>query len=102
MTKAILISPEDQSIEAIELSDDSDISALIGFETIESDAVGDAGDRLYFDEECFIRGTSGRFQIDTLIPVAGKGVVVGTTEDGKKLTDVTIGIDELRSRTSFQ
>ena len=102
MTKAILISPEDQSVEAIELSDDSDISALIGFETIESDAVGDAGDRLYFDEECFIRGTSGRFQIDTLIPVAGKGVVVGTTEDGKKLTDVTIGIDELRSRTSFQ
>jgi len=102
MTKAILISPEDQSIEAIELSDDSDISALIGFETIESDAVGDAGDRLYFDEECFIRGTSGRFQIDTLIPVAGKGVVVGTTEDGTKLTDVTIGIDELRSRTSFQ
>ncbi len=48
MTKAILISPEDQSIEAIELSDDSDISALIGFETIESDALGDAGDRLYF------------------------------------------------------
>jgi hypothetical protein len=102
MTKAILISPEDQSIEAIELSDDSDISTWIGFETIESDAVGDAGDRLYFDEECFIRGTSGRFQIDTLIPVAGKGVVVGTAADGKTLTDVTISIDELRGRTSFQ
>jgi hypothetical protein len=102
MTKAILISPESQSIEAIELSDANDLRSLIGFETIESDAVGNAGDRLFFDEECFIRGTTGRFQIDKLIPVARKGVVVGTAADGIALSDVSISIDELRRRTTFQ
>ncbi|MCG6967635.1 MAG: hypothetical protein LJE59_14120 [Chromatiaceae bacterium] len=102
MTKAILISPESQSIEAIELSDANDLKSLIGFETIESDAVGNAGDRLFFDEECFIRGATGRFQIDKLIPVAGKGVVVGTAADGIALSDVSISIDELRRRTTFQ
>ena len=102
MTKAILISPENQSIEAIELSGANDLKSLIGFETIESDAVGNAGDRLFFDEECFIRGTIGRFQIDRLIPVAGRGVVVGTAADGITLSDVSISIDELRSRTTFQ
>jgi hypothetical protein len=102
MTKAILISAADQSIEAIELSNQDDIKALIGFTTLESDAVGDKGDRLFFDEECFIRGSSGRFQIDTLIPVAGKGVVVGTAADGTTLADVLISVDELRSRTTFQ
>ena len=102
MTKAFLISPEGQSIEPIELSGENDIKKLIGFETIESDAVGNTGDRLFFDEECFIRGASGRFQIDKLIPVAGKGVVVGVAADGTMLTDASIDIDELHSRTRFQ
>ncbi len=93
---------KNHSIEAIELSNENHIKTLIGSETIESDAVGSAGDRLFFDEECFIRGTSGRFQIDTLIPVAGKGVIAGTAADGTTLSDVLIGIDELRNRTSFQ
>jgi hypothetical protein len=102
MTKAFLISPEQKSIEPIELADANDIRSLIGFETIESDAVGAAGDRLFFDEECFIRGASGRFQIDKLIPVAGKGVVVGVAVDGITLTDVSISIDQLRGRTTFK
>ena len=102
MTKAFLISPEQKSVEPIELSDENEIKTLIGFETIESDAVGSAGDRLFFDEECFIRGTTGRFQIDNLIPVAGQGVVVGTATDGAALVDVLIGIDDLRRRVSFQ
>ena len=102
MTKAFLISPEQKSVEPIELSDENEIKTLIGFETIESDAVGSAGDRLFFDEECFIRGTTGRFQIDKLIPVAGKGVVVGTATDGAALVDVLIGVDDLRRRVSFQ
>jgi hypothetical protein len=102
MTKAFLISPEDQSIEPIELSSENDIKQLIGFETIASDAVGSAGDRLFFDEECFIRGASGRFQIDKLIPVAGKGVVVGVAADGITLAEVSTDIDDLRGRTLFQ
>ena len=99
--KAILINPENRSIDAIDFGALDDLVRLIGFDTLESDAVGTTGDRLYFDEECFLRGTSGRFQIDTIIPVSGKGVIVGTTEDGTTLSDVVTGIDDLRSRIKF-
>ena len=94
--KAFLITPGQQRIEAVEVDNPDDIAALIGFDTIESDEISQSGsDRLYFDEECFIRGdaVSGRFQLDTLVPVAGKGVVVGTAGDGLK--DATIDADAL-------
>jgi hypothetical protein len=74
---------------------------LIGFDTIESDNLGSLGDRLYFDEECFLRETKGRFQIDKVIPVAGKGVVVGTAEDGSALRDVATDIEDLRRRIKY-
>lgn len=99
--KAILINPDNRSIDAIDFGDRDDLVRLIGFDTLESDAVGTAGDRLYFDEECFLRGTSGRFQIDTIIPVSGKGVIVGSAEDGITLSDVVTSVDELRSRIKF-
>jgi hypothetical protein len=99
--KAILINPENRSIEAIDINDRNDIARLVGFATLESDAVGTAGDRLFFDEECFLRGTTGRFQIDTLIPVSGKGVIVGTAGDGNELRDAATDIDALRSRIKY-
>ena len=99
--KALLISAAEESIGEIEVSSLDDIKALIGFDTIESDTIGSEGDRLYFDEECFLRGTDGRFQIDTVIPVAGKGVVVGTEEDGVTLRDVATTIDGLRGRIKY-
>ncbi|MGB5202015.1 MAG: hypothetical protein WBN68_11465 [Sedimenticolaceae bacterium] len=100
--RAFLIAPEEKSIQPVEIDGSDDIAALIGFETLESDAVGADGDRLYFDEECFIRGASGRFQIDSIIPVAGRGVLAGTTEDGESLGDVSISIEDLRARTKFE
>ena len=99
--KALVISPDSQSIEEVEIGGMDDIKALIGFDTIESDAIGSEGDRLYFDEECFLRGTTGRFQIDNVVPVAGKGVVVGTMNGGDKLQDVVTNIDGLRSRLKY-
>jgi hypothetical protein len=99
--KAFLISPDMQSIDEVEVAGLDDLKALIGFDTLESDAVGSEGDRLYFDEECFLRGTPGRFQIDTLVPVSGKGVVVGTADDGATLQDVAIGIDDLLGRIKY-
>ena len=102
MAKAFLISPGDKSIESIELSDLKDVAALVGFDTIESDDLGNGVDRLFFDEECFIRGASGRFQIDKLIPVAGKGVVVGVSADAVTLTDASVNRDELLNRTRFE
>lgn len=99
--KALLINPENQSIEAVAIAGMDDIKALIGFDTIESDAVGEGGDRLYFDEECFLRGSAGRFQIDSVIPVSGKGVVVGSADDGATLRDVVTAIDDLRARVKY-
>ena len=99
--KALLINPETRSIEAIDIVSHADLASLIGYDTIESDAVGTAGDRLYFDEECFLRGTSGRFQIDSIIPVSGRAVIVGTTEDGSTLRDATTAIDDLRMRIKY-
>ena len=99
--KALLINPESRSIEAIDIASHTDLPSLIGYDTIESDAVGTTGDRLYFDEECFLRGTSGRFQIDSVIPVSGRAVIVGTAEDGSTLRDATTNIDDLRTRIKY-
>lgn len=72
---------------------------LVGYATLESDAVGSAGDHLFFDEECFLRGTAGRFQLDTLVPVSGVGVVVGM--DGDALRDAKTDLEDLRRRIRY-
>jgi hypothetical protein len=100
MAKAFLISPETRTIEPVDVHSKDAIAELIGYPTLETDRVGDDGDTLFFDEECFIRGASGRFQLDKLIPVAGKGVVVGVVDDAG-LADVKVGLDELSARTRF-
>ena len=99
--KAILISGEKRSIEAIDIDGRDAIAKLVGFDTIESDAVGTDGDRLYFDEECFLRGTGGRFQVDSLIPISGKAVIVGTTGDGTVLRDAATDVESLRGRIRY-
>ena len=99
--KAILIDPQAQQLEVIDINGRDEIATRIGYDTLESDAVGKAGDRLYFDEECFLRGTAGRFQIDNIIPVSGKGVIVGTAADGETLADVTTDIEDLRQRIKY-
>lgn len=99
--KALLIDPEHKSIEVVDIEGREDIARLIGFDTIESDAIGTARDRLYFDEECFLRGASGRFQVDKLIPVSGKALIVGTAGDGTAFSDVVTDIESLRSRIQY-
>ena len=96
-----MISPATQSIETIDVATLADIKAVVGYDTLESDAIGTRGDRFYFDEECFLRGTSGRFQIDSVIPVAGKGVIVGTADSGTTLRDVVTDVDDLRRRIRY-
>jgi hypothetical protein len=99
--KAILIAPEHRCVEAIDIGSHDDIAAAIGFDTVESDAVGTDGDRLYFDEECFLRGTGSRFQVDSLIPISGKAVLIGTSGDGTVLRDATTDIEALRGRIKY-
>jgi hypothetical protein len=96
---ALLIDGSKQAIEAVEISSKADIAKLVGQDTIISDEI-DASNAVYFDEDCFIRGTSGRFQIDKLAPIAGKAIVVGYLE-GEQLTNADVSIEELKARTKF-
>lgn len=96
--KAYLINAENKTIENIDVKNMDDIIKFIGYETIISDAVGALGDRLFFDEECFLRSSAGRVQIDTLIPISGKGILMSSSEDGTTLSDVHTDLDDLRSR----
>ncbi|WP_019568547.1 hypothetical protein [Thioalkalivibrio sp. ALMg13-2] len=99
--KALLIDPEQQTIEAVDVQGRDDIARLIGYDTLESDEIGPEGDRLFFDEECFLRGTTGRFQIDSVIPVSGKGLVVGSDDDGATLKDVASDLESIRGRMKY-
>ena len=99
--RAILIKPTEQSIENIEIANQQDIIKLIGFDTVIADDIGNSGDQLHFDEECFLRGTQGRFQLDKLIPVSGIGVIAGLAEDGA-LADCQSDIDDIRGRITNQ
>ncbi|MCW8964422.1 MAG: hypothetical protein OQL16_11555 [Gammaproteobacteria bacterium] len=99
--KALVIDPETLSIEAIDIRGKEDLVKIIGFDTVTSDEIGPDGDRLFFDEECFLRGTSGRFQIDTVIPVSGVGVVVGSPDDGTTLHDVVSDVESIRNRIKY-
>jgi hypothetical protein len=95
-----LIDGEKKTIVEAEISGSEDIAALVGYDTIESDAI-DSDNAIHFDEECFIRQSSGKFQVDKLIPVSGKAVVSGKAADGA-ITDVSLTIDELRNRLVYQ
>ncbi len=85
----------------VDVSGYKDIARLIGFETIISDEVGSNGDRLFFDEECFLRGTQGRFKVDTLVPISGKGVIVCSADEGTTLKDLVDDVDDLRVRIKY-
>ena len=76
--QVLLIDPKEKKISAIEIDDGvKGIARLIGFDSIDADEIDANGDALYFDESCFIRDQpdAGRFKLDSLAPVAGRGVV---------------------------
>lgn len=98
--KAVLINPKEKSIEVIEISSLEDIARIIGYATIISDDIDGNGDKLFFDEECFLRGTEGRFQIDALIPVSGNGIILGSNNSGE-LFNVKTSINKLNERIKF-
>ena len=76
--QVFLIDPKEKKISSIEIDDGvKGISRLIGFDSIDADEIDANGDALYFDDSCFIRDQpdAGRFKLDSLAPVAGRGVV---------------------------
>ena len=98
-----LIDPTQKTITAVEGGGAlAGVRALIGFETVDSDEIDANGDRLYFDEKCFIRQTPGvgRFQLDSLAPVAGMGVVVGSGAQSALQTP-QVSLEALKKRVKF-
>ncbi len=102
--KAFVIDPAARTITPVDLAPGLDgVRAAIGFATVDSDEIDDNGDRLFFDEECFIRAVegAGRFRVDNLAPVQGKGVVVGSRGGADALDDVKVDAAALARRVTF-
>ena len=101
--QVLAINPLTKEIHAVEIADTKEaLQELIGFSTIDSDEIDDNGDRLFFDEECFIRqqGNVVRFKVDSLAPVAGIGVIVNS-QDGKTFQSAIINAEELLKRVTY-
>ncbi len=99
--KAILIDSQQRSVATVDVSGKDDLVQLVGYDTLTSDRIDTGGERLFFDEECFIRGASGRFQIDRLAPVAGRAVITGTVGAGGICSDVRSTPDDIRQRVTW-
>jgi hypothetical protein len=101
--KVLLIDPSKKEITEHEVPANLEaLQNLIGYATIDSDEIDLNGDRLYFDEECFIRQQEvGRFKVDRLAPVAGMGVIVNSPDEGKTFLSPKISLAELVKRVTF-
>jgi len=102
--RAFLINAADKTVTAVDVADGlAGIRKLIGFDSVDSDEIDANGDRLFFDEKCFIRQQegAGRFRLDTLAPVAGRGVVIGSRDSGAELCDAAVSLEALKGRVVF-
>jgi len=102
--KAFLIDANSQTISPVELTDGlPDIRTLIGYDSVDSDEIDASGDRLFFDERCFLRDQTGkgRFKLDNLAPVADKAVVAGSNDDGAILQDAAVDLATLERRVTW-
>jgi hypothetical protein len=102
--KAFRIDPAAKTITEIDLANATDaLVAIITQKDIGFDEIDDNGDRLYFDEACFIneKPGAGRFQLDRLPPVSGVGVVAGWDLSGDVLRDAQVSHEKLTTRVKF-
>jgi hypothetical protein len=103
--KAYLIDANQKTVRLIDLNDGlTEIRRLIGYDLIDSEEIDASGDRLFFDEGCFLRDQpgKGRFKLDNLPPVADKAVVVGSSDDGATLRDAAVELAALQGRISWR
>ena len=99
-----VINPTLKTITAIDIAGSlDDVRGLIGFASIDSDEIDNNGDRLFFDEECFIRQQDGvgRFKVDNLAPVAGIGVIANSRDEAKSIHAPEVSLQDLTKRITF-
>jgi len=102
--KAYLVDSNQKSVTAVDIAGLDDVKKLIGYDSVDSDEIDASGDRLFFDESCFLRDQTGkgRFKLDNLAPVAGKGVVAGSSGDAANLKDAAVTLAALQQRITWQ
>jgi hypothetical protein len=99
-----VINPTLKTVSAIDIAGSlDDVRRAIGFESIDSDEIDNNGDRLFFDEECFIRQQDGigRFKVDNLVPAAGIGVIANSRDEAKSIQAPEVSLQDLRKRITF-
>jgi hypothetical protein len=99
-----VIDPTSKIVSAVDISGSlDDVRGLIGFASIDSDEIDNNGDRLFFDEECFIRQQDGigRFKVDNLAPVAGIGVIANSRDEAKSIQSPEASLQSLTKRITF-
>ena len=99
-----VIDPALRTVSAIDISGSlDDVRGLIGFASIDSDEIDNNGDRLFFDEECFIRHQDGvgRFKIDNLVPTVGIGVIANSRDEAKSIQAPEVSLQEITQRITF-
>jgi hypothetical protein len=101
--KAYLIDANAKTVTAVTIAGLDDVRKLIGYDSVDSDEIDASGDRLFFDESCFLRDQTGkgRFKLDNLAPVVDKGVVAGSTGDAANLKDAAVEPDALQQRVTW-
>lgn len=102
--KVFLIDPTDKHVKELDVAETRlALQDLIGFETLDFDEIDSNGDCLFFDEECFIRQqvNVGKFKVDNLAPIAGKGVIVNSLDNGQSLSTAKINLSDLIKRVTF-
>jgi len=102
--KAYLIDANQKTVSVVDLADGvASIRRLIGYDSVDSEEIDAGGDRLFFDEGCFLRDQTGkgRFKLDSLVPVADKAVVVGSSDDGVTLKDAAALLADLQRRITW-
>ena len=102
--KAYLIDANQKTVSLVDLADGlAAIRLLTGYDSVVSEEIDASGDRLFFDEGCFLRDQTGkgRFKLDSLVPVADKAVVAGSNGDGATLKDVAVELAALQRRIAW-
>lgn len=101
MMEAILIDPYTQTIEAIEYSGDwRDIKTLLGCELFTT-VYTEMADTIYVDDEGLYVENQRFFKLKGYPqPLAGRGLVLGTTDDGDS-TDCVMSLEDIQDIVEF-
>lgn len=99
---AILIDPYEETIEVVDYSGDwKDISTLIGCDIFSTVYVDNSTDTFYIDDEGLFVENQKYFKLTgNPQPLAGRCLVLGTTDDGDS-TDCVSSLEDIQDMVSW-